>query len=184
MRLIKFIAVSIVNCAMLVSCSSKKDKAIEDAKEAQKIINSTAQEPEKTEKNTNAITPESRIRTSVGGYTLNARIDGKLWAAKYMYSPETTSMIVGENDVDGYSISLPFDKRDMVVNKKITLSHTNAVDFFVPGDHGGNMAGFEGEIEITSVDADWAEGRFEFTATAYGVPSVKVTDGYFRVNLK
>jgi hypothetical protein len=158
-----------LSCFIFISCSEKKEKASEGAKEAQKII---------------AATQSGKIRTTVGGYTLNARIDGKLWAAKYMYPPEQASRIVGENDVDGISIGLPYDRRDMVLNNKIAISHNNAVDLFMPDGKGGIMGGYEGEIEITAVSEEWAEGRFEFTATGDNATTVKVTEGYFRIALK
>jgi hypothetical protein len=151
----------------IISCNSKQDKAVADAKETQKVIESMK---------------PGTVRTTVGGYTMNARIDGKAWTAEYVYPPEQASRIVGENN--GISIGLPYDRRDMVVNNKIKISHNNAVDLFMPEGKGGIMGGYEGQIEITSVEADWAEGRFEFTATSEGVPPVKVTEGYFRISMK
>ncbi len=44
--------------------------------------------------------------------------------------------------------------------------------------------GRTGEMEITKVKDDWAEGTFYFTATASGTnKKIEVTEGFFRIKI-
>lgn len=167
MYLIRMPGILLVSVCIITSCSQKKNKTASDAMEVQKEI--SAMKP-------------GQVATSNAGYTLNAKINGKAWSASFMYPPDQASRIVGEND--GISIGLPYDRRDMTLNNKIRISHDNAIDLFMPEGAGGIMGGYDGEIEITNVGPEWAEGRFQFTATSEGVDPVKVTDGFFRVPIK
>lgn len=167
MYFIKSAGLILVCFCLISSCAGKKDKGASDAQSIQQEI--SAMKP-------------GQVATSSAGYLLTAKINGKPWSASFMYPPEQASRIVGENE--GISIGLPYDRRDMTLHNTIRISHDNAVDLFMPEGQGGIMGGYEGEIEITNVGAEWAEGRFQFTATSDGVSPVKVTEGYFRVPVK
>ena len=74
------------------------------------------------------------IPTTNGGWTMTAKIGGKDWSASSIISPEAAGRIVG--DEDGQSISLPYDRRNMVPGDKTTFSHDNAVDLITNDDVG------------------------------------------------
>lgn len=152
----------------LLSCSSgKNDKTVADAKDLQQGI--AAMQP-------------GGIPTSKNGWTMTAKIDGKEWVASSLISPEAAGRIVGENN--GISISLPYDRRSMIVGDKDRFSHNNAVDLFLPSDEGGILGGYEGEMEVTKVDNEWAEGTFHFKGSGNSQDKVvDVTDGFFRISL-
>ncbi len=119
------------------------------------------------------------IATTEGGWTMKAKIGAKNWVARSIFSPEAAGRIAGDND--GESIGLPYDRRDMVAGNKIIFSHNNAVDLFT-NDEVGIWGGYAGEMEITKVDADWAEGKFFFTGSSDN-KTIEVTDGFFRISM-
>jgi hypothetical protein len=46
------------------------------------------------------------------------------------------------------------------------------------------QGGRKGEMEITKVDDNWAEGKFSFTGSASSTTkTVEVTDGFFRISM-
>ena len=148
------------------SCGSGESKAVQDAKKTQDVL-------KEMEPGGNA--------TSNNGWQMTAKLNGKDWAASYLLSPGATDRIMGKNS-EG-SISLPYDRRYLVAGKKIKISHENAVDL-TTDDEVALWGGYEGEMEITKVDNNWAEGRFFFTATANNTEKkVEVTDGFFRISL-
>ena len=70
------------------------------------------------------------------------------------------------------------------MGKKIKFSDHIAVDLFT-NDEVAVWGGYVGEMEITKVDTDWAEGKFYFTATTNSAPDKKneVTEGFFRLSI-
>jgi hypothetical protein len=158
----------LIMTAMLSSCgNSAQDKAISDAKE----VASALQE----------MRPGS-IPTTAGGWTMTAKFDGKDWSANSIMPLETTGRIFGDNN--GVSISFPYDRREMTLGYKNKFSDHNAVDIFTKDDV-AIWGGYAGEMEITKVDGEWVEGKFNVTGTTSSDPGkkVEVTDGFFRVSL-
>ena len=151
---------------MLFSCgSSTQNKAIEDQKLAQKIIE--ASEP-------------GRIPAKEGGWTMTAKIDGKEWSASSFFQIDFQDRIHGFYKEE--SISLPYDKRQMKAGGKIIFGDDHVALLF-PNDD-AIWDGRKGEMEITKVENDWAEGRFFFTAiTSTTAKTKEVTDGFFRISL-
>ncbi|HZE84984.1 MAG TPA: hypothetical protein VE035_11795 [Puia sp.] len=121
--------------------------------------------------------------TTEGGWTMTAKLNGVNWIATSMFPPEASSRIIGyyKNDYIGF----PYDRRNMVVGKKMTFREDNAADLAVD-DEIGLYGGRKGEMEITKVDGNWAEGKFYFTANTVRNSSktVEVTDGFFRISIK
>ncbi len=78
---------------------------------------------------------------------------------------------------------MPYDNRDLVVGKKIISSEDDATDL-ATNDDVGLWGGRKGEMEITKMDDNWAEGKFYFTgSTSRSNKTVEVTDGFFRISL-
>ena len=153
---------------LLSSCgNSSQSKALSDAKETAAAINQLQ---------------PGGIPTSAGGWTMTAKIDGKDWSANSLMPPEAAGRIIGDNN--GVSVSLPYDRRSMVVGHKTKFSHNDAVDLFTHDDI-AIWGGYAGEMEITKVDGDWAEGKFVVTGTTSSDASkkIEVTNGFFRISL-
>lgn len=158
------IAVSIV--FLLANCNSPKSNAVEQATGIQEMVK--------------ANTP-GYVATSADGYYMKAKINGKEWVAESMMPPEEPARILG--DKNGESISLPFDRRDMVVGSKTNFENS-AVDLFL-NDDVGMWGGHKGEMVVTKVDDKAAEGTFYFTASGNNTTkTVNVTEGFFRVIFK
>jgi hypothetical protein len=152
---------------LLSSCgNSKEDKTVSDAKALQSGIE--------------AMKPGT-IPTKNGEWTMTAKVNGKDWQATSMMSPEAAGRIIGYYKEE--SISLPYDRREMVVGYKNTFGENNAVDLFTSDDV-GLWGGRKGEMIITKVDGDWAEGTFFVTGTSSDTnKTLEVTDGFFRISL-
>jgi hypothetical protein len=157
----------LILAAMLYSCgNNSQNKALSDAKEVQSAIKQMQ---------------PGGIPTTEGGWTMKAKIDGKDWVANSIIPPDIAGRISGDNN--GESIGLPYDRRDMVVGKKIKFSENNGVDLMTHDDV-GIWGGRKGEMEITKVDDNWAEGKFSFTGSASSTTkTVEVTDGFFRISM-
>jgi hypothetical protein len=150
---------------ILFSCgSSDPVKAVRDAKQVQSELKK--------------IQPGG-IPVSTGGWTMTAKIGGKDWAASSIMSPDVAGRIAGEGD--DQTISLPYDRRSMVVGDKTSFSHNNAVDLMT-NDDVGLWGGYKGEMEITKVDDNWAEGKFFFTGSSDD-KTIEVTEGFFRISM-
>ena len=123
------------------------------------------------------------IPTTAGGWTMTAKIGGRDWTASSIMPPEETGRIVSDNN--GEKIGLPYDRRYLVVGKKIKFSDHNAVDLFT-NDEVAVWGGYVGEMEITKVEADWVEGKFFVTGKASFTDTsrrVEITDGFFRISI-
>ena len=152
---------------LLSSCgNSTQDKALSDAKQVASAIKEMQ---------------PGGIATTTGGWTMTAKIDGKNWSANSLMSPELAGRIVGDNN--GVGMSLPYSRRNMVVGDKTKFSHNNAVDLFTKDDV-VIRGGYNGEMEITKVDGEWAEGKFFFTGSTSNTAekTIEVTDGFFRIS--
>ena len=69
------------------------------------------------------------------------------------------------------------------MGKKIVFGENEAVDLATSDDI-GLWGGRKGEMEITKVDGDWAEGKFYFTgSSSRSKKTIEVTDGFFRISL-
>jgi len=113
---------------------------------------------------------------------MKAKLNGKDWSAASIMSPDEAGRIIGYNN-DEY-IGLPYDRENMVVGYKSIFGEHNAVDI-VTNDEVGLWGGRKGEMEITKVDENWAEGKFFVTGSADGTDiTMEITDGFFRISMK
>jgi hypothetical protein len=163
----KVISISILCVSLLTSCgNNEQTKAMEDGKKMASALKEMR---------------PGGIATSPAGWTMTAKFNGKSWSANSMIAPEVAGRIFGENN--GESISLPFDRRGFVLGKKTTFSQNNAVDLMT-NDEVALWGGYAGEMEITKVGDEWAEGKF-FVTGSTDTPDklMEVTEGFFRVSL-
>ena len=151
---------------LLSSCGSDQSKAVNDAKNIQAEIQKTK--------------PGS-VAATEDGWTMTAKINGKVWTATSMIPPDRAGRIFGENN--GESISLPYyDRRSFLAEKKTKLG--KGVDMML-NDDVKLWGSKEGELEITKVDDKWAEGKFYFTASGFQTDkTMEVTDGFFRISME
>jgi hypothetical protein len=163
----KQILLLLITASMLSSCSnSDQGKAINDAKEVQSAIKKMQ---------------PGGISTTEGGWTMTAKLNGKEWVANSIISPEAAGRIAGEGD--DKTISLPYDRRSMMPGEKTTFSHNNAVDLMT-NDDVGLWGGYKGEMEVTKVDNEWAEGKFYISANDDETgKTLEVTEGFFRISI-
>jgi hypothetical protein len=155
-------------CACLLAFTSSCNSQQSEAKKLAEQIKST-------------IMPGT-LPTAEGSWTMTAKIKGKDWAAASMMPPDAAGRIVGYYKNE--SIGLPYNRRDMYVGKKIKFKENNVVDLTLDDDV-GIYGGRTGEMEITKVDENWAEGKFYFTGntTQGSSKTVEVTGGFFRISL-
>ena len=107
--------------------------------------------------------PQGAVATNAMGFTMTAKINGKACKAHAMMPPDKAGEIVGFYDGDKY-IGLPYHKKDLVVGKKISFSDENAD--LTSNDEVQVWNGRKGEMEITKVNGNWAEGKFFLPAIA------------------
>jgi hypothetical protein len=150
---------------MLFSCgSSDQNKATEQANQVQSTIK-----------------PGS-IPTTANGYTMKAKLNGKNWTACSMMPAETVGRIIGY--YKGEYIGLPFSNNDMVVGRKNSFGEDNAVDLLTNDDN-VIWDSQKGEMEITRILDNWAEGKFFFTVRdSRSGKTIELTDGFFRIALE
>ncbi|MEO7487308.1 MAG: hypothetical protein ABIU77_09410 [Ferruginibacter sp.] len=154
----------LVIAGMLYACNSNSQtQAIKKAKEIQAVIK------------------PGTVATSPQGYSMKAMIDGKEWIASSMMPPEAAGRVIGYKN-DEY-IGLPFDIRYWVVGKKIILGDDNVADLST-SDGAGIWGGRKGEMVITKLDENVAEGNFFFTgSSSRSAKTTEVTNGSFRIPL-
>ena len=123
------------------------------------------------------------IPTTDGGITLTAKIDGKEWKASSMMLPDKAGVILGENN--GESISLPYyDRHNFLANDKKELGENHELAEMKLNDKVVLWTAKKGELQLTKVDENWAEGKFSFTAKGFQTDkTIEVTDGFFRISL-
>jgi hypothetical protein len=123
------------------------------------------------------------IATSANSYYMKCKINGKDWEANSIMPPDVAGRIMGDNN--GEFISLPYyDRRNFLALKKRKLGdgHSN-VDMSLH-DGAGYWGAKSGEMEITKVDDQWAEGTFSFIAgTSQSDKTMAVTNGVFRISI-
>lgn len=122
------------------------------------------------------------IETKEGGWYMKAKIDGKEWYAISIMPPDSAGKIIGYY-YSRDSIGLPYDKRNMVVGKKVMITESNPASFSRANDADWYIVK-KGVVEITKVNENWAEGTFSFSAsTSYSAKTLEITDGFFRISL-
>lgn len=166
----KLLLVFVFATFIFAGCKSQSQKeAIQKAKDIQTAVKEN--------------TPGS-IPTTTGGWTMTAKIDGKEWKASGIMPPDRAGVLLGENN--GESISLPYyDRRSFLANTKTELGANHGLAEMRLNDNIVLYTGTKGELELTKVDDNWAEGKFSFTAKGFQTDkTVKVTDGFFRISLK
>ena len=168
----KQVLLMLLLAAMLSSCgNSTQNKSQADAKQLAAGI-------EKMD-------PDG-IPTTEGGWTMTAKINGSNWKASSIMPLEATGRIIG--DFNGAGLGFPYDRREMEVGNKEIFGEHNVVQISTIKD--GEIEywdGLKGEMEITKVDADWAEGKFFVTGNARFTDAsskVEITDGFFRISMK
>lgn len=160
---------SLLVFSMVVVFASCKSKAENDAIKTTTDVQATLKQYSPGE-----------VPTSSQGYTMRAKINGKDWEAATMMPPEKPSRIIGSNNED--FISFPYDRRMMVVGDKTKFGEGMSPDMYMLDDMWGAKTG---ELEITKVTDDFAEGTFFFTASqSTSDKTVAVTDGFFRILFK
>ena len=126
--------------------------------------------------------PAGAVRTTVSGYTMRAKINGKLCTASFMMPPESAEQIVGFYDGDKY-FGLPYNKKNFIAGNKLSFDDANAD--LTTNDEVQVWNGRDGIMEITSVNASWVEGKFFFTGHSYDAKhTITVTEGFFRIPVK
>lgn len=159
----------ILGISLIITLPACKNKSQSDASKQAKQVQSAIKE-----------NIPGTVATTGDGYTMKAKLDGKDWTATSMMPPEAASRIIGY--MNGEYIGLPYDRRYLAVDKKITFGEDNAVDLST--NDAGILGGRKGEMQITKIDENWAEGTFFFTASTSGSnKTVEVTDGFFRIPL-
>jgi hypothetical protein len=170
--MIKQLMLQMMVATLLVPAAACQSKTYKDAKELQKNIETMSTPP--------------TVVTSLTGYYLKAKINGKQWVAKKMVPDNDGSGIV---EVIGFNGSDP--SRDAIkfqvglkdaTGKKRTLSDTRIISYFDPRESEGMYIAVTGEIVTTNATDEWMEGTFHGTATdiASG-KKVEITDGYYRL---
>jgi len=159
----------LIIATMFTSCgNSEQSKALKQAQETQSAIKQNM---------------PGGIPVSADGYAMRAKINGKNWEATSMMSPDAAGRIIGDSNGETISIPLYGGRAKLVQGKKTTFSENETVDLMT-NDDVGIWGGRKGEMEITKVDGNFAEGKFYFTAsTSRSDKTVEVTDGYFRIPL-
>ncbi len=164
MKINTLCALLIYSAFLIFGCQSKSEK---DAKDTATGIQDMVKEHS-----------PGTVPTSTDGFYMKATINGKEWIASEMMPPERPARIFGVNNKE--SISLPYDRRDMVVGNKTNFKNS-AVDLQWSDDvalYSSNV----GEMEITKVDDKSAEGKFYLTANGFqSDKKLEVTNGFFRV---
>lgn len=146
---------------MLFSCGNKK--TTEQVNNSQSVIEKASQETQATTNN---------------DYLMKANIDGKHWQSTSIAPVEVSGRIVGY--YNGQYIGLPYNKSYLVAGKIIIINQDEAADLFLKD--GCSYPITNGQMVITKVADNWAEGKFFFTTTCISTNKVvKVTDGFFRI---
>ena len=130
----------------------------------------------KTEKAIKDAPRPNEIATSAGGWTMTAKVNGKLWSATSMLAPPLAGSMVGYVGEKSYIMMYTFDKRSAKVGEKATLGNGYSVDYWISG--GDVYSNYNGIMEITAIKGNWVEGKFSFMAKG-----LTVTDGFYRVQL-
>ncbi|CAN5569771.1 hypothetical protein BH10BAC3_BH10BAC3_16660 [soil metagenome] len=146
------------------NCNSNQSTAEEQAKQIQQTVNENS--------------PGS-VPVSADGFYMKAKKDGKDWVATSMDEmSEDAYRIIG--NYNGEYISLPYHRNDIEVGNKTNFDHS-AVDLKL-NDEEGIWSGLKGQMIITKVDENSAEGTFYFTASnSSNTKAIEFTDGTFRI---
>lgn len=124
------------------------------------------------------------VRTTPGGYRMNACVGKDPWTATQMLAFERTGWAIRIEGVAsgkslGFSLWLPGLRTD----DRVGFFAGSPAELILqpPGDI---WKGTSGEVHILRIDPEVLEGNFRFVAVFGGVDSViPVTEGYFRVPL-
>lgn len=148
---------------VLFSCNNK-NKTLEEAKNVQSAIEEI----------------NNTMETIGNGNLMKAKINGKNWQSTSMLSAQTSGRITG--DFEGQYIGLPYNNDYLVVGKKIVISEDEAADIYLKDGCSYPIA--NGEMKITKVGNDFAEGTFYFTTVCdVTKKTLNVTDGFFRIQI-
>ena len=162
----KHLLIASLPLLLLASCDSGQS----DAEKLATQIESAAKQ-----------TRPGTVATQQNGWTLKAKINGKEWTADAMMPPDVAGRIIGYLDKE--YIGLPYNRQYLVVGKRIALGENDAADLST-NDKISMWASRKGEMQITTINGDWAEGTFYFTGGSSRSAEIKeVTDGFFRISL-
>lgn len=166
----KHVILSVLLVAIFFSCKDKtQNSAEQQANNIQEMV----------KKNSPGTTP-----TTADGFMMTAKIDGKEWNAAAMYPPDRAGQVAGENN--GESITLPYyDRRSFLHiqdEKKRKLGDGGDAAELRLHDDIALYSAVKGEMELTKVNDQMAEGKFSFTAKGFqSDKTIEVSDGFFRV---
>jgi hypothetical protein len=133
-------------------------------------------EAKKMEKAIKEAPKPGAVETKSGGWTMTARVNGKPWTATSVMPPAVAGPMVGYVGDDSYIMMYSFEKKSARVGKPVKLGDGYSVDYWIKD--GQVYSNYTGTMEITAINGNWVEGKFEFTAAG-----LKVTDGFYRVEL-
>lgn len=138
---------------------------------------SATEQAKKMEAAINDAPKPGTIATTTSGWTMRANINGKPWRASSMMPPALAGVMIGYVGEGSYLMMYCFKKRSAEVGKRARLGDGYSVDYWIKG--GPVYSNYSGTMEITAINGNWAEGRFQFKAAG-----LDVTDGFYRVELK
>lgn len=123
---------------------------------------------------------QSNVPTTPNGYTMRAKVNGKSWIAQSMMPPAYAGYHTIGYYKDEY-ISIPYSKTFLRTGKKIVFKQGEVAEvLFHNGCEWKENA--KGEMTITKVDNNWAEGTFSFTTSCKNSDkNLQITDGFFRI---
>ena len=122
--------------------------------------------------------------TSKNGLYAEAKIDGKNWAADWMFVDPDPDRTVEVNAHRGEKEVIVFDFGKKVAKEKgsKTFGKIQTAQMFDGDDH--ILMSTEGECQVTNVTDDWIEGNFHFAFKDESSGTThQVTDGFFRVKM-
>ncbi|MCE7065100.1 hypothetical protein [Dyadobacter sp. CY326] len=137
---------------------------------------SAYEEAKKTEAAIKDAPRPGTVKTTSGGWTMTAKVNGKQWTATSIMPPAAAGTIVGYVGGESYLMMYSFEKRSAKVGRQAKLGDGYSVDYWI--NDGPVYSKYKGIMEITAINGDWVEGKFQFTA-----PGLTVTDGFYRVQL-
>ena len=146
---------------------------------AMSTCNGQSSDYEKAKKVEKAIKEAPRpgtVPTKSGGWTMTAKVNGKQWTASSIMPPAAAGTIVGYVGDESYMMMYSFKKSSAKVGRQVKLGDGYSVDYWIKG--GKVYSNYTGTMEITAINGNWVEGKFQFTAAG-----LTVTDGFYRVEL-
>ena len=163
----KKIIIALFILFLFAKCNSTKT---ETKKEAEQAKTSVTQNPS-----------DDVVFTSITGYYMKAKIDGKEWVANRIIHDEDakTVTIIGDDNTTLINFLVPLE--GLKAGDKIAFNDIHSATLSI--EDKATFAGMQGAITITKIDNAVLEGGFYFTAIT-GAKKLQVTEGVFSIPLK